>query len=212
MSLIFDNFFGKPTQWVPGPYFLAAGCSHTSAVGVDADECWAGQLSQRRKIKVCNLAEPGGNAWIASVRIAQWIHCTGRPEFVVVQWPHPIRTTIWNNKNGVPVNVHESQDPLFETKLRYSDLNFYAEWMQAIITTNAVCKAANVPIVNWSLDIVDFHYLNLLRAQGIEVYDQTHDSRWKIDQLGSDGQHAGPAAHAQWAETITGIINELTTR
>lgn len=212
MSLNFDNFFGPTTQPVPGPYFLAAGCSHTSAVGVDADHCWAGQLAQRTKIKTCNLAEPGGNAWISSVRIARWIHCTGRPEFVVAQWPHPIRTVIWKNTTGTPVNVHDTADHLFETRLRYSDLNFYAEWMQAIITTNAVCRAAKIPILNWSLDVIDPHYIALLNANQIEIHGQTDQMRWTIDNLGSDGRHAGSAAHAQWAQQLQEMLNAITTR
>ena len=212
MSLNFDSFFGPPTQYVPGPYFLAAGCSHSSAVGVDADQSWPGQLGSRTKIKPCNLAEAGGNAWIASVRIARWIHSTGRPEFVVVQWPHPIRTVIWKNGPGTPTNVHDTEDLLFQTRLRYSDLNFYAEWMQSIITTNAVCRAAKIPILNWSLDIIDPHYLSLLQANGIELYCQTNEMRWTIDQLGTDGRHAGPNAHAQWAQQLQEMLNAITTR
>jgi hypothetical protein len=212
MSLNFDSFFGAPTSYVPGPYFLAAGCSHTSAVGVDADQCWAGQLAQRTRIKTCNLAEAGGNAWIASVRIAQWILVTGRPEFVVAQWPHPIRTVIWKNGQGNSVNVHDTEDHLFHTRLRYGDSNYWAEWMQAIITTNAICVAAKIPIINWSLDNVDPHYLALLKANGIVVHDQTDQPRWEIDRLGSDQQHAGPLSHAQWAQQLQEMLNAITTR
>lgn len=210
MSINFDDFFGPPTAFVPGPYFLAAGCSHTSAVGVDADQCWAGQLAKRTKIKTCNLAEAGGNAWIASVRVARWIHCTGRPEFVVVQWPHPIRTVIWKNSNGTPTNVHDTQDLLFQTRLRYSDLNFWAEWLQAIITTNAICRAAKIPCVNFSLDSIDSHYKNLLAANQIQLYDQ--NGHWDKDLNGSDGKHNGPLAHAQWAQLLQELLNETTTR
>lgn len=211
MSLFFDTVFGPPTQPVPGPYFLAAGCSHTSAVGVTKAQSWPEQLARMVDIKVCNLAEPAGNAWIASVRLARWFHCTGRPKFVVVQWPHAIRTTIWKNSLGTLVNVHDTNDLLFTTRLKYSDLNFYAEWMQAIITTNAICKAAGVPIVNWSLDIIDPHYLALLQTNGICLHGQTQQQRWIKDSLGSDGSHAGPLAHQQWAQHLQEILNATTT-
>ncbi len=208
MSINFDDFFGRPTAPVSAPYFLSAGCSHTSAVGVDADQNWSSQLARSVKIKTCNLAEAGGNAWIASVRIARWIQCTGRPEFVVVQWPHPVRTVIWKNGIGSLATIREAEDPLFQTRLRYSELNFWAEWMQAIITTNAVCTAAKIPILNWSLDPIDFHYKNLLAAGGIQL----HDLLWSHDWKGSDGQHHGPLAHERWAKQLQELLNEITTR
>lgn len=210
MTLNFDRFFGSPTAPVPGRHFLAAGCSHTSAVGVEPNQAWPEQLSTMLSIPACNLAEPGGNAWIAGIRISRWIMHTGRPEFVAVQWPHPMRMVIWKNGVGACANVHASSDELFQTRLRYSDLNFWADWMQSIITTNAVCRAAKIPCVNFSIDPVDAHYRTLLLANKIELHDQ--ENLWLRDRGAADGKHNSRHCHAAWAKQLQEIINANTTR
>ena len=210
MTIDFDRFFGTPVAHVPGKHFIAAGCSHTSAVGVEPNQSWPQQLARLQNVSACNLAEAGGNAWIASVRIARWLAHTGRPEYVVVQWPHPIRKVIWKNNVGHCVNVHSSADDLFHSNLRYSELNFWAEWMQAIITTNTACRLAKIPCINFSLDPVDNHYKNLLTANGIQLYDD--QSMWMRDRLGSDGMHNSRKCHADWAIKLQEIINATPTR
>lgn len=209
MSLSFDRFFGLPGSPTSKKHFLAAGCSHTSAVGVEPNQSWPQQLARLQNTDVYNLAEPGGNAWIASVRISQRLNL-GRPEYVVVQWPHPVRKVIWQDNIGRCFNAHSIDDDLFQRILRRGELNFWAEWMQSIITTNTACRLANIPCINFSIDAIDIHYKDLLAANGIKLYDDS--SMWPTDWLASDGKHHSRRCHAAWSTKLQEIINATSTR
>ncbi len=210
MSLVFDRFFGRAIDHQPPLYFLTAGCSHTSAVGVDNHENWTQRLSHIVGMPGVNMAEPGGNAWVVSARIGRWFLSSNKPKFVVVQWPHPMRTTVWKSTMGELYNVHNLEDKLFQLKLEYGEWNFWAEWMQSIITTNAICIGHGVPIVNFSVDPVDEHFVQLLESNKITLYDDP--MMWMRDKNGSDQRHNGPLCHQQWATQLSKLINEITSR
>jgi len=193
-------------------HFVTTGCSHTGAIGLDIGQGYTQQLANDLKMPGINLSRPGGNHQICAHNITRWLR-HNRPEFVIVQWPHPIRKLIWRNGDGAVLNVHADQDPLFDTMLRYGDENFYCEWVQCIITITTLCSAMNIPCVHWSLDEIGDEYHCILRVNDIVLYSNDENGTvWHLDGAAQDRQHHSEKCHAQWAEKLKGLLNEHTTR
>lgn len=197
---------------VADPHFVTTGCSHTGATGLDISQGYTQQLANDLKIPGINLSRPGGNHQVCAYNITRWLRYS-RPEFVIVQWPHPIRKLIWRNGGAAVLNVHADQDPLFDQMLRYGEENFYCEWMQCILTITTLCSAMNISCVHWSLDEIDDVYHRMLRNNDIVLHDNDKDSTlWHRDGAAQDRQHHSAKCHAQWAQKLKGLLNEHTTR
>jgi hypothetical protein len=193
-------------------HFVTTGCSHTSAIGLNISQGYTQQLSDDLQMLGINLSRPGGNHQICVHNITRWVRHS-RPEFVIVQWPHPIRKLIWRNGGAAILNVHADQDPLFNTMLRYGEENFYCEWIQSMLTITALCEGMNIPCVQWSLDEIDPVYHQILKNNNIVLYSNNETSSvWHRDNSAADRRHHSEKCHAQWAQKLKGILNEHTTR
>jgi hypothetical protein len=197
---------------VADPHFVTTGCSHTGATGLDISQGYTQQLANDLTIPGINLSLPGGNHQLCANNLTRWLR-HNRPNFVIAQWPHPMRKLIWRNGVAGVVNVHNSQDPLFDTMLRYGEENFYCEWIQSIITITALCEAMNIPYIHWSLDVVDPVYHSILRGNNITLHSNDEDSSiWIRDRGAQDRRHHSEKCHIQWAQKLKGLLNEHTTQ
>jgi hypothetical protein len=197
---------------VKDKHFVTTGCSHTGAVGLDINQGYTAVLAQEMNLPGINLSLPGGNHQVAAYNITRWLR-HNRPEFVIAQWPHPIRKVIWRNQGAGILNVHNNKDPLFDQMLRYGEENFYCEWMQCMLTITALCTAMNIPCVHWSLDEIDDVYHRMLRDNDIVLHSNDLDSTvWHRDSAAQDRRHHSAKCHAQWAQKLKGLLNEHTTR
>jgi hypothetical protein len=196
----------------PGAHFVTVGCSHTGAVGLNISQGYTEVLSREMNLLGINLSLPGGNHQVATYNVTRWLR-HNRPEFVIAQWPHPMRKLIWRNSGAAVLNVHADQDPLFDTMLRYGEENFYCEWIQCILTTTTLCTVMNIPCVHWSLDEIDDVYHSMLRNNDIVLHSNDKDSTvWHRDSAAQDRQHHSEKCHAQWAQKLKRLLNEYTTR
>jgi hypothetical protein len=197
---------------VKDPHFVTTGCSHTGAIGLDTSQGYTQQLANDLNMPGINLSLPGGNHQVCAHNITRWLRHS-RPNFVIAQWPHPVRKLIWRNGGAAVLNVHADQDPLFDTMLRYGEENFYCDWMQSIITITALCEIANIPCVHWSLDQIDPVYQRMLRDNKITLHSNNEDSSiWNCDHSAKDKRHHSAECHAQWAQKLKGLLDEHTTR
>jgi hypothetical protein len=197
---------------VDGKHFITTGCSHTGAIGLDISQGYTQQLAHNLKIPGINLSQPGGNHQICANNVTRWIR-HNRPEFVIAQWPHPIRKLIWRNGDGAVLNVHADHDPFFDTMLRYGEENFYCEWIQSVLTITALCETMSIPCIHWSLDVIDPVYQRMLRDNNIVLHNNDLDSTiWNQDRGARDQQHHSAKCHAQWAQKLKGLLNEYTTQ
>jgi hypothetical protein len=196
----------------PGAHFVTAGCSHTGAVGLDISQGYTAVLAQEMNLLGINLSLPGGNHQVAAYNVTRWLR-HNRPEFVIVQWPHPMRKLIWRNGGAAVLNVHADQDPLFDQLLRYGDENFYCEWIQSVLTITTLCEANNIPYIHWSLDTISPVYHQMLQDNDIVLHSNDEDSTlWYRDSAAQDRRHHSEKCHAQWAQKLKGLLNEHTTR
>lgn len=202
---------------------LAVGCSHTAGVGVTAAECYVSLLSDRMGVSIINKAMPGGNADCCVEQLTMYLRQT-RVDFVIAQWPNPIRKTIWTNGKPNLENIHNASG-VFRAILTAGTENFVKPWLQSIVAADTLCKLANIPIVHVFFDtgylVSNTHEVNLdpvhvqyLDKNNITLHTDLKQpgTTWLFDSAGSDNLHHSAKCHAQWATRLHGLLNELTTR
>jgi hypothetical protein len=190
---------------------LALGCSHTAGVGVEPHECYVTVLSHQLGLTIINLAEGGGNSSHVQDRLVEYLRYN-RPEFVILQWPNIFRRTTWIKGRPVKENVnHASQ--VFHAMMTAGPENFTNPWLMNVITCNRLCDLARVPAVNILLESLDSKNLEILHKQDIVMHcdDKTPTRTWLFDGAGSDNMHHSARCHAQWAERLKGLLDEITT-
>lgn len=191
---------------------LALGCSHTAGAGIDISDCYVNVLSKHYNIPITNKAVPGGSYEQVEKNLVYEVK-NDCPDFVIAQWPNPIRRTMWYGEHPVLENINTA-GPVFKQLLKSSDRNFYLLWLQSIITRNTLCDALQVPIVNIFLDNIEEKYQQNLRNEGIVLHvDEKHAGKtWLFDSAASDKIHHSAWCHAAWADRLVGLIDEITTR
>jgi hypothetical protein len=190
---------------------LALGCSHTAGVGVSATECYVSLLSTHYDCKIINTAVPGGNAENCLKHLVAQLRAR-TPDFVIAQWPNPIRRTLWIN-NKPQCETIQSSSTTFHLLLKSGIDNFIQPWLQCIITADTLCKFARIKIVHIMLEDLDSKYVDVLHNNDITLHRDLKKpgQTWLFDSAGSDNLHHSPRCHAQWAERLIGLLNEHTT-
>lgn len=195
-------------------YAITAGCSHTKGTGNAVKECYTSFLEQHYKFNIVNLGIDGGNANTTLMSIVRAIKTIDMPEFIVAQWPNPLRLTIWSNHIRTLQNVNSHNDA-FKELLKNGEENFYEPWMQSIIIANLLCDMVQIPIINIFIDSLESFnqgYLQCLNENGIMLHvdEKIPGKTWLFDSAASDGIHHSPWCHRQWAERLIGLIDEST--
>ena len=192
---------------------LALGCSHTAGVGVAPADCYVSVLSQLLDRPIVNKGVSGGNAAHVQKHLTQALKTTLRPDFVIAQWPNPIRRTIWHGTATRDENIITASEP-FRQLLRASEQNFLRPWIDTIIVCNLLCRTAAVPIINIMIEDVAPEYHAMLASECIRLHvdRKIPGETWLMDSAASDNLHHSAHCHKQWAERIFGLLNEHTTR
>lgn len=192
---------------------LALGCSHTYGVGVNPQDRYTDVLSRHLNCKIKNLGIPGGNADDVLQNLTRELKFNYRPEFVIAQWPDPLRRTIWNGGQMRRENINTASKA-FQELLRASEENFYQPWIQCIVIADRLCELAQVPCLHIMLHDVDVKYHNILSVHNITLHVDCKlpNQTWLMDSNAEDKIHHSSACHKQWAERIIGLLNEPTTR
>lgn len=190
---------------------LAMGCSHTAGVGIEPMDCYVSVLGQMLDRPIMNLGVPGGNAAHVQRALVKSLKSTSTLDFVIAQWPNPIRRTVWLGDQPCDENIHNA-GPAFRQLLRASENNFIQPWIDTIVVCNWLCKLAAVPIVNIMIEDVAPEYHAVLNSEGVQLHvDQKIPGKtWLMDSAASDNLHHSAQCHKQWAERLVGLIDELT--
>jgi len=192
---------------------LALGCSHTAGVGIAVADCYVSVLSALLAVDIDNLGVPAGNAGDVQSNLVQALTHTRRPDFVIAQWPNPIRRTMWHNNIPKKENIINSSTA-FKELLRTGEKNFYCPWIDTIIVCNLLCQIASVPIINIMIEDISQEYHDMLAAEKIVLHVDRKllDETWLMDNAASDKLHHSAVCHRQWAQRLYGLVNENTTQ
>jgi len=190
---------------------LALGCSHTAGVGVSATERYVSLLSTHYNCEIINTAVPGGNAENCLKQLVAQLR-EETPDFVIAQWPNPIRRTLWINDKPQYETI-QSSSTTFHLLLKSGIDNFMQPWLQYIITADTLCTLAGIKIVHIMLEDLDAKFVDVLNNNNITLHRDLKQpgKTWLFDSAGADNLHHSPQCHAQWAERLIGLLNEHTT-
>ena len=191
---------------------LAVGCSHTAGVGIDPTHCYVSVLAAHYNIEILNRSRPGGNADYC-VQALLTVLDSARPEFVVAQWPNPVRRTVWHAQRATDENINNAS-VAFRSLLAAGEKNFIKPWLQNITIADRLCKLAGVPVVHILLEDLADEYVETLNNLNIVLHrdQKLPDQTWLFDSQAADAQHHSARCHAQWAKRLIGLIDEHTTR
>jgi hypothetical protein len=194
-------------------HILAVGCSHTYGVGINKDDCYVSRLEKHYNTVTVNLGIPGGNHTLCSRNILHWITKVNIPQLIIAQWPNPVRRISWIGELGQLENVG-SCSKTFREILHDGEENFYADWINSIISTNILCKSKGISIINIMLDNIEPCYYLPIEYYGIKLHvdEKQPGLTWFFDEKASDGLHHSAACHQKWAERLIGIIDENTSQ
>jgi hypothetical protein len=192
---------------------VALGCSHTAGVGVDSQHCYVSVLGQLLNTHIKNLGVPGGNCSHVQHTLVAELKLSQRPDFVIAQWPNPVRLTVWHGDQARNENLNHAS-PAFKQLLRTGEQNFYQPWIAAIVVCNLLCQQAGVPIINIMIEDVDSQYYTVLARENIVLHvdRKLPDQTWLMDSAASDNLHHSARCHQQWANRLHGLLNEYTTQ
>jgi hypothetical protein len=192
---------------------VALGCSHTAGVGVDPQHCYVSVLGQLLNTPIKNPGVPGGNCSHVQQALITELKSSQRPDFVIAQWPNPIRLTVWHGGQAKNENLNHAS-PAFNQLLRTGEQNFYQPWLAAIVVCNLLCQQAGVPIINIMIEDVDSQYHTALASENIVLHvdRKLPDQTWLMDSAASDNLHHSARCHQQWANRLHGLLNEYTTQ
>jgi hypothetical protein len=192
---------------------LALGCSHTAGVGIAVEDCYTSVLSTLMAAEIDNQGVPAGNAAHVQSNLVPALTRTRRPDFVIAQWPNPIRRTMWYNNISKKETIMNSSTA-FKGLLRTGEKNFYQPWIDTIVVCNLLCQIASVPIVNIMIEDISQEYHDMLAAEKIVLHvdKKLPDETWLMDSAASDRLHHSAVCHRQWAQRLHGLLNEFATR
>lgn len=194
-------------------FAMIAGCSHTAGTGNNLKDCYVSLLENYYGFPIYNWGVPGAGGEEVLTKVVTCVNQSSRPEFIIAQWPNPFRKMFWINGHQKTENVNTGNE-VFNAMVKYGDENFYEPWIQSIIVASLLCKLAHIPLINIMLENIDQVYHTRLAAENIVLYvdEKLPGHTWLFDSAAQDSLHHSPMCHAQWAERLTGIINEYTAR
>ena len=199
----------RGTRRTDNPVLWTAGCSWTSAFGVEDQERWGHLVADKLNVDEVNISKPGASIWDASDQI---LRADIRKD----------DTVVWGLTSTDRVEVVEDGELRcftingyikLETEKQYYTLDFfdsttqkakYIKQMQQVI--NFCSKiGAKLHIVNFlETDGITIRYLTDTTVSYIDLSEES-----KIDNmidLGTDDLHPGPKQHQEFAKEIIKVI------
>lgn len=192
-----------------GQHFLVCGGSIGYGAGLLPVQTYASKLEQHYQIKAINLSTGGAGATFVRKNIFAWTKLN-KPKFVIAEWP-PVHRLYNYNYDQVQFATGAQPDTVFKAVVQQSDHTFCEQWLDAIITTNQMLQALNIPCYNLFFDeqAPIKQLLPILDKHNIKIhYDQkTPDAMWKFDSKAFDGVHHSEDCNQLWADRIIKIIS-----
>ena len=193
------------------------GCSMTFGEGIETSKLWTTILAKRLKMNPFNFGIGGSGC----ARVARTFACVQQVldlDYAVVLLPHPYRLEYAvkeNRRNNTLINKNflpGQEDPLFIDlhKAIYNIMNDNMaglEVLRSAITITESAKAKGTKVVFASWDQFAWTVLDQANIPNLCTYLFKMLFKEKNDYA-RDGQHPGPIANEEWANTLYEWIKE----
>jgi hypothetical protein len=176
-------------------YVLFAGSSHTVGLGVTVKQSYPYRVAKKLKCDYYNLGVGGGGIDAVEHNLLAWFTLYDKPpKYIFCEWPDYARymKQLPGYANMTPAG--NWTDPEFLVKADYP-LQVKEELVYKLINNLSPC-----PIID-------------IRYSGMAVVSNNSYTIWHIkDDIGTDGDHAGPKSHKTTAEKIIEYLNTRQVR
>jgi hypothetical protein len=202
------NSYGYRTlefDQVPDEYALVIGCSLTEGHGLHLEQTWSNHYERLTGLPVVNLAKGGSNAEYCARNISNWMETTKTlPKEIIVQWPNPYRCLTWHNNKSV-FNINLDRDDIYNLFLRYSDDNFWARWLEAVIGLNQRYPVTNICLEDQT--VITEQIQSILEKRNIKLHidEKSEGKTWFFDSAAYDQLHHSEWCNQKWAKRIVDI-------
>ena len=201
------NFYPVVTRQTESPNLWIAGCSFSSAVGIEKEERWGQIVAEQLNMPVNFLAEPGaGNSYQIDKILSSDIR---KDDIVIMQVTAPERNTIIYQEKLLHVNVrvYEFLPGLVETYTpdRLDEPINYIKQIQDFEKLKNICKKIGVKLMLWSMHLMPHLLLSHLTKQDHYFHftnaGHTPSTKLMLD-YGTDNHHPGPLQHQAYARFV----------
>jgi len=165
-----------------GNYFLAAGTGHTEGIALPVEQIWSSVIGKTYHLSVANLGIQHAAAHTIALNINNWL--LGAPRHRRWQLPRPKFVIVqWP---GI-------------------DSEHSGHWLEAVVVTNRLCRALDLPIVNFCLAHrdLDLDERSVLERDSVVIHGLDN---WPMDHAAADCQHHSAACHERWAAALMDSI------
>ena len=193
------------------PVLWTAGCSWTSAFGVEDQERWGHLVANKLNVNEVNLAKPGASIWDASDQILR----SDLQKDDIVVWGLTnlgrVEAVVENKLRSYPIRGAEEFD-FFDYKIDHFSSN--TQYLVALRQIHQVINFCNkVEAKLYIINFLDPAWLPLAMKTHPRFLDLQHPLKdqqddWKLIDYASDNHHPGPKQHQEYAEKISKFIRE----
>ena len=196
----------KPSLWV-------AGCSWSSAMGVETDERWGHLVAKELDLEEINLAIGGGSIWDASDQILRADIQKG--DIVVWGLTSLGRVDVVNNNQLRSFAVRDALD--IPQARDYYNLGYFWSNTQCLIAMRQIQQVINycskISARLYLVNFLDIHLSSFILGGEENYLDLSR--QMNADTLltimidyGTDDKHPGPLQHQQYAKEIIKFIQQ----
>ena len=196
----------KPSLWV-------AGCSWSSAMGVETDERWGHLVAKELDLEEINLAIGGGSIWDASDQILRADIQKG--DIVVWGLTSLGRVDVVNNNQLRSFAVRDALD--IPQARDYYNLGYFWSNTQCLIAMRQIQQVINycskIGARLYLVNFLDIHLSSFILGGEENYLDLSR--QMNADTLltimidyGTDDKHPGPLQHQQYAKEIIKFIQQ----
>lgn len=182
-----------------------AGCSWSSAYGVNSDERWGHLVAKKLELEEVNLAQPGGSIWDSSDQIIR----SDMQKGDIIIWGLTSLNRVELIVNGLlgsypPMMAlrHPIAHEYFKIDYFNSDTLKYLAIRQ-IYQVIAHCNKIGIEL--YLVNFLDQTWIPEILSERKNFLDLSEDVSNLLD-YGTDGQHPGPLQHQKYAKRIIKFI------
>lgn len=207
---IFDlgTFYPVVTRQTDLPNLWIAGCSFSSAIGVEKNERWGQIVAEQLNMPVNFLAEGGsGNSYQVNKILSSDIR---KDDIVIMQVTTPERSTIiYQEKlHHITAGSYESLHPdivKYYPPDRLDEPISYVTQIEDFKRLKNICKKIGAKLMVWSQHTMPGVLLSQLISQDYYFHfinaKYTPSTKFMLD-IGTDNEHPGPLQHQAYAKFV----------
>jgi len=206
-EIINHSSFHRDVRKTNDPVLWVAGCSFSSADGVEANERWGHLVAEELELEEINLAKAGGSIWDATDQILR----SDIQKNDLVIWG----LTNCGRVEFVSKNKLRSYAVLQAKDFNYYKIDYFFSTTQYLIAMREIQQ-----VINYCKKVgAELYLVNILESSWIPLMLQTYknfiDLQLPFDNetfrpimidYGSDGAHPGPLQHKEYAKQIIKFI------